>query len=945
MGCGSSTKNAELGETKAEMHSLTRADLHKAGTLVDVDDINKKIAVDPPNVAETLNHLGHVCLEQKKFTEAKNFYERALRIYEKAHGGESITVGETKLFLAKAVIADCRYKNWLKYWSGDSLETDQSYKEAMEFAEQAIAIYKTVLGNEDVETAKAMSEIADIYSANGRYDEADEYFRKAMQVMDGNLTFNTQVSPRGLEVKFETSSQLNQISLAGGSGMLVTIFDFPKGGDLDRAGIKAGMEVFQVKEKDGKLRSISAANDIENLLESFQAPLTLYFREKLYLDALNCLVNWSIARRDSERHDEARELFLKAIKLGNFLHGEKSVEYAGVQKEFGHSLLQWGKFEEAYSRFASAFKVHEKNSDKILKEMGAKDLGMKGKIQTDDRLAIPTFLMIGMAQALMGCVKPAEAFIHAEKAVKLASKCYGPEHAQVGFSQNLAGANLYSLKRYEEAKEQFQNAHKTYAIALDDNHPATVHARANMASCLARHKPRLGITASMEGPGQDFEEAIKIYEEVLGQYAQAQLKDHAVNASIHSNIGHIYLKNGEFDKARNSFQKALEVREKALAPGNIQISLSSLLLAEACFYGKDYAAATNAAQSALDNFKTQLPKNHEAIAAANVILGNCALHQGKTVDAFESFEHAKKVRDKTLDIPKSRLLLSEYTRFRDTDADTNITDALVSLQEEQEKSEAKEGTEESATDDDALKVIVEEKKGKTNIDQEKSENEEEEMTPRDLEEILSTGVKDDFPIVPMNAKEEESKSVTETMPMGESLNKSLEQHRQEESEIWLEVDEGVEMDAGIPLGGEAGDGKQLSSGDELSPTKFAGVPRLNLDEISYCSSTPSAEEDDPRRKGMAGRVSIEFSNANMDSCIGVCAEWTDLNAAKNTFVKINLEVLPENHTGKNGVSLPMPDSKKPFCLLLMQGQCSFVEKAICAEEVGAIGFIVFRKTQ
>eukprot|EP00397_Hematodinium_sp_SG-2012_P007599 GEMP01007647.1.p1 GENE.GEMP01007647.1~~GEMP01007647.1.p1 ORF type:complete len:1008 (+),score=217.09 GEMP01007647.1:242-3265(+) len=938
-GCGSAADVTNVSQNqKVELKSVSSMNLHKAGNLLDMDDMNKKTRVEASNVAETLNHLGRVCLSQHKFTDSKNFFERALKIYESSVDKTDISCAETRQDLGKTLLAFGRHEDGLRFWLGMNLSAEQKFREAVTLLESALPPFEETHGKDSVITAKVYAGYAEALSACEKFVEADEYFHKAIEIMDKSLTFNTSVTPRGIECLFDTEEALKKdFALSGGNGMEITVFDMQKGGALDRSGVRVGMELFEAKEHSGKRLVISVDSDIESLLESLHIPCTLYFRERLYVDALHTLTNWAISLKESGKFRDSRQNFMKAVGICEFLYGDSSLQFAELEKEFAHGLQKEGRFEEAYRRYNSAFGYHQKHSEKLLKELESKVGGAKGKTLTDDRLAIPTFLMLGMTQVLIGSVRPNEGLQHAEKTVKLATKCYGPEHAVVGFSQNMAGTCLYILKRYAEAADMFKVAYKTYSIALDDQHPATIFCIANRACCLARDKPGLGIDANTEGIGEEHEEALKLFEITLELYAAAQLGDHLCVASIYSNIAFVHQRMGHFDKARESQALADEIREKRLGAEHVLIGLSHLNSSQALLLNKQHDEAQKKAAMAHDIFQKALGNGHECVAAANMVMGNAMLVSSDPQESFDKFEAARQIRADSIDQPKRRLILHECARLSSSDATDEDHDAFENSllkdarhSEEMDETETeKETTEENTTTDREEDGAALCEIGEGNEDEDENlDVEAGEKQSKILGKVA-----------------QEKKTSAEKSHLKSSAGPATgESHGVAEAKADGATEAVEEQAPRVPLAGEASN--ENNAGVSLSSIIITDQePEIDRDEISYCSSSMSHDEGDLKRKGMAGRATIEFENVNLRECVGVCAEWTDTKSARDVFVNVNIEVIPDNHVGKQGVSKPLLKSRQPFCILLQQGSCSFVDKAICAKEVGAIGFVVFRKDQ
>jgi len=906
MGTCASSQNADsalLVDAKQQINSLSNMNLHRANTLLDMDDMNKKTNVEASNVAETLTHLGHVCLSQNKFTDAKNFYERALKIYEKAVDEKSIHRAETRQHLAKCLVKFGRHEDGLKFWCGINPNSQTKYLESVTLLESVLPVFREAHGNDSTLTALIYADFGETLNALTQYDGAEDYLKNALEIMDKNLAFDTQYSPRGVECVFNTHGVLKtDFALAGGNGMEITVFDIKSGSSLENAGVKVGMELYQIKDSEG-LRVITPADDVETLLQNCHVPVSFYFRQLLYKDACNVLTLLSITYSLSGKYDAARAHFERAMSVSKFMYGESSLEYADLEMELGNSLKREGRFEESYRSYSRAFSFHEKSAEKIMKELDVKMSGIKGKVSFDDRLTKPAFLMVGMTQVLLGSARAEETRIHAERAVKLTSRCYGNDHAWVALAQNMGGCALYLLKRYEEGAVAFKEASKTYSLALDEKHPARIHCLVNRACCLARAKPGIGINANMEGVGEAHMEALELLDQALGLYAEAQVVDHMCIATVYSNKAMIHFRKGEFAKSIEYQTTAREVREKVLPEGHVLIGCSHLNLASSHLEAKDIGNAYNSANIGFDILKREIEPDHEGVASCNVILAHALLGQAKTDEAYNKFDHARRVRKDAIGKPPRRLLLNETARMVQMGLGTNDAAFGAMWKADVEASGENEDTrEENAnTPPDTKERVDSEKKS--------ADRKTESETSTLMVKPASTA----------NSAEKKPASVDDPKARAASLS-------------WLGTDVGPRIDDLTDVRLEVDDYVEVDDNHDDGSV------------ISYCSSNVSESKlEESKRKGMAGKVTIQFKNVNATECVGVLAEWSDVRTARHVFVEVGIEVIADNHMGKQGISQPLARNRQPFCLLLQQGACSFVEKANCAAEVGAIGFVVFRK--
>jgi tetratricopeptide (TPR) repeat protein len=132
-------------------------------------DLEGKLGVGHPDVAECLTFLAGLLYAQSKYAEAEPLFRRALAIREKALGPEHPTFAESLNNLA--VLLDRRGK----------------YAEAEPLSRRALAIKEKALGAERHEVAVSLNNLACLLDNLGKYAEAELLFRRALAVSEKAL--------------------------------------------------------------------------------------------------------------------------------------------------------------------------------------------------------------------------------------------------------------------------------------------------------------------------------------------------------------------------------------------------------------------------------------------------------------------------------------------------------------------------------------------------------------------------------------------------------------------------------------------------------------------------------------------------------------------------------------------------------------------------------------
>lgn len=124
---------------------------------------------DDPHLADALNELGFVAIEEGKYAIAKEDFERSLAMYEKTFGPETVAVAGAQTGLAQAYLGE------------------RNYKKAESFIGRAIAIVRASLGEAHFGVAKLLMVAARVQERAHRMPEADLFYRQALAIYRRSL--------------------------------------------------------------------------------------------------------------------------------------------------------------------------------------------------------------------------------------------------------------------------------------------------------------------------------------------------------------------------------------------------------------------------------------------------------------------------------------------------------------------------------------------------------------------------------------------------------------------------------------------------------------------------------------------------------------------------------------------------------------------------------------
>jgi tetratricopeptide (TPR) repeat protein len=269
-----------------------------------------------------------------------------------------------------------------------------------------------------------------------------------------------------------------------------------------------------------------------------------------------------------------------------------------------------------------------------------------------------------------------EAIPLAEKAVELAKRVYGPEHAGTATSLNNLALLYGDMGEYAKAEPLYQEALRIYRKILGPEHLGTVNCLSNLALLYdamgeyARAEPllkeALGIVQKVLGPEHpdtasslnnlgglyddmgEYAKAEPLYQEALRIYRKVLGPEHPDTAMSLNNLGGLYHDMGEYAKAEPLYQEALKIRQKVLGPEHPDTASSLNSLALLYRDMGEYAKAEPLYQEALRIVQKVLGSEHPDTASSLDNLAELYRAMGEYAKAEPLSKEALEIRQKVL---------------------------------------------------------------------------------------------------------------------------------------------------------------------------------------------------------------------------------------------------------------------------------------------------------
>ncbi|QDU29442.1 photosystem I assembly protein Ycf3 [Anatilimnocola aggregata] len=397
--------------------------------------LERSVHGDHPNVADTLNSLGILTSDQGDYPAARKYYEEALVVYRKVLGNEHKSTAGTLNNLG-------------------ILASDQGdYPAARKYYEEALAIQRKELGNEHPSTADTLSNLGVLARGQGDYPAARKYCEEALVVYRKVL---------GNEHK-STAGTLNNL------GVLVSDQgDYP-------AARKYYEEALAIQRKVLGNEHPSTADTLSNL---------------------------GVLARGQGDYPAARKYCEEALVVYRKVLGNEHTSTARTLNNLGVLVSDQGDYPAARKYYEEALVIKRKV------------LGNEHTSTAD------TLNNLGVLVSDQGDYSAARKYY--EEALAIQRKVLGNEHPSTADTLNNLGILVQNQGDYPAARKYYEEALVVYRKVLGNEHTSTAETLNN-----------LGILASDQG---DYPAARKYYEEALVIKRKVLGNEHTITASTLINL-------------------------------------------------------------------------------------------------------------------------------------------------------------------------------------------------------------------------------------------------------------------------------------------------------------------------------------------------------------------------------------------------------------------------
>jgi CHAT domain-containing protein/Tfp pilus assembly protein PilF len=409
-------------------------------------------------IGESYSCIGQVYERSRKYNEALEYYQKALKI-------RIVVLGDMH-----PDVADCNYLIGRLFWRKGE------YDKALYYQKIALSIRIKCFGEKHPEVAKSYQSLGLNFRKKGEYDNALIYHQKALNI---RIAIYGAMHP-------EVANSYNNMATV----------QVDKG-EYDKA-LEYNLKALNIY--------ISAKASDTYLANSYNNIGSIYFNKAEY--------------------DKALEYFQLTLKMYINILGETCAEVALINNNIGMSYSEKGEYSAALEYFQKALKIRA---------------DMFGEMHPD---IASSYNNIGLLYNKKGEYDTALGF-HL-KALRINITALGEIHPDVALGYSNIGLLYYKKGEYDKALTFHLNALKIGVAVLGEKDSEVANTYNN-----------IGNIYDEEG---EYDKALKFYLKGLEIRIAVLGGRHPDVANSFNNIGSIYDKKGEYDKTLDYYQKALQTR-------------------------------------------------------------------------------------------------------------------------------------------------------------------------------------------------------------------------------------------------------------------------------------------------------------------------------------------------------------------------------------------------
>jgi CHAT domain-containing protein/Tfp pilus assembly protein PilF len=472
----------------------------------------------------------------------------------------------------------------------------EKWPEAAQAGEQFVLMYYRGLGSEDRYTATAETLLGFCYVQLNRHYEAEQLFLHAVGVLE-RFPEAKDLLANALSILIDLYHQTGQYAKAEPlAAQHVRLAESLYGPD-DLKTATAWKAHGAVLADLGKYEQAEAL---------FRRALAVFERQQQAESVEEMLNNLGVTYARREQLDQALAMHQRALQLGEARLGKEHVGLTDV-------LYNVAKVHDAMGNYAEAERI-------FLRALAA----IERSPRADVRKQAEVLAGLGTTQTSLGKYGEAEAAL--VKAVSLMETAAGADSLAAAPIHWVLGRLYHYMHRNELAEKHLQRALAIYEARVGREHRDYLHA-AQQTAVVYKDLDRL-------------DEAGRLMEELI----ETSKRHGESHWTLLVNLAGVRKQSGKYEEAEKLYTEALRLGEQEVGANHPQVAMALGLLAEVYLeQPEQLAKAEPLLERAIEIQQTRLGKEHPDLATKLRLLGGLYVRQGRTDEAMELFDQARRI--------------------------------------------------------------------------------------------------------------------------------------------------------------------------------------------------------------------------------------------------------------------------------------------------------------
>ncbi|MEB3282497.1 MAG: CHAT domain-containing tetratricopeptide repeat protein [Lyngbya sp.] len=509
------------------------------------------------------------------------------------------------------------------------------YVEAIPLAERALSIYQELFGEQDLQVAMSLNNLAALYEEIGRWNQAEPLLKKALEIRE-NLLENYHP---------DLAQSLNN---------LAKIYGRQEKYSEAESLYKQALSIYRKIYQNNHVNSIFLASTLSNLA-------TLYYNQgkveeaiPLYEEALK------IYQKISKENSLAENSNMRSAEI-SILNNLASIYYE--QKKYAKASELFEKVMENYEQ------RQESEHPLDTRELDTREF--KNRLGEADRLTQEVLELYDKGLYV-------QAIPLAERALSIYQELFGEQDLKVATSLNNLAALYEEIDRWNQAEPLFKKVLEIRENLLENYHPDLAQSLNNLAKVYR-----------IQGK---YSEAESLYERALSIYRKISPNNRAYSmllASTLSNLATLYYNQGKDEEAIPLYEEALKIynqinkKDDLTHQLNMRSAENSILnnLASVYYKQKKYAKASVLFEKVIENYEQRQESDHPKLALALNNLAALQLAQGDITSAIKSLARGTDIEEKNLNLRLTMGSEGEKQAYMNTLVDTTYRAISLHIQD------------------------------------------------------------------------------------------------------------------------------------------------------------------------------------------------------------------------------------------------------------------------